>query len=141
MGELMRKKFINEKGFTLLEAMIALSILSVGLISLAGLFAYSINGTADGGRMTEASSLAQQKLDQFKATPFPNITGGSETNIGATGSPPGPYTRSWYTSRDADPKLAADLKIITVRVTWQTRGFNNNLKHTATLTFKRVNDS
>ena len=54
-------------GFSLIEVLIAMTILSVGLASLAQLFAMSTRANAGSKNTTFASVLAQQKMEQLRA--------------------------------------------------------------------------
>lgn len=60
-------------GFTLIEIMITLVILSVGLLALAGLQVNAIKGNANSRRMTIAVFIAEKKLEQIKNTSYTNI--------------------------------------------------------------------
>jgi general secretion pathway protein I len=51
-----------EAGFTLVEVIVALAILSIGLSVLLGLISGSLRQTAEAERMAEAGSLAQSLL-------------------------------------------------------------------------------
>lgn len=65
----------TERGFTLVEVLVALLVLSVGLLALAG-FQAMLSRHADLARQrTEASQLAQSKLDEMRG--FSHIDGGS----------------------------------------------------------------
>lgn len=57
----------NQNGFTLLELLIALVILSIGLLGLAGLHIAAIRGNMSGFKISEASAVAQQRLEELKA--------------------------------------------------------------------------
>ena len=70
-----------EEGFTLIEIMITLVILSIGLVALAGLQISAIKGNAFSKRMTSAVSIANQKLEQLKDTAYANILSESSTQI------------------------------------------------------------
>jgi len=52
----------GEAGFTLVEVIVALAILSLGLSVLLGVISGSLRQTADAARMAEASALAQSLL-------------------------------------------------------------------------------
>jgi general secretion pathway protein I len=52
----------HEAGFTLVEVIVALAILSIGLSVLLGLISGSLRQTAEAERMAEAGSLAQSLL-------------------------------------------------------------------------------
>lgn len=126
----MKIKISEEAGFTLVEAMIAMSILAVGLLGVIGMFTTSIGGNAFGGNMTQAATLAQEKLEDLRIEPYPNIT---TDNTGEQISLNGKtYTRKWTVSQDFSLKL----KTITVDVSWTTKGQTR----TAKLITKRAYD-
>jgi general secretion pathway protein I len=52
----------NEAGFTLVEVIVALAMLSIGLSVLLGLISGSLRQTANAERMAEAGSLAQSLM-------------------------------------------------------------------------------
>lgn len=55
------------RGFSLLEVLIALIVLSVGLLGLAGLQAYSMRYNLSANHRTQATNLAQQFIDTAKS--------------------------------------------------------------------------
>ena len=57
-------------GFSLIEVMIAIVILTVGLLSLAQMMVVATNANALAGRMTASAALAKQQLELLKAAPF-----------------------------------------------------------------------
>jgi type IV pilus modification protein PilV len=56
-------------GFTLAEVMVALCVLAIGLLSVAALFAATIKGTAGTEYMTQAATLASEKLEDLNHYP------------------------------------------------------------------------
>lgn len=58
---------IRMRGFSLLEVLIALVVLSVGLLGLAGLQAYSMRYNLSANYRTQATNLAQQFIDTAKS--------------------------------------------------------------------------
>jgi len=57
----------RQMGFTLLEILIALIILSIGLLGLAGLQANSLKNNNSAYQRTQASLLANEMLDRIRA--------------------------------------------------------------------------
>ena len=104
-------------GFTLIEVLIALVILAVCLLGVAGLMATTTRNNSDGSRMTEAVTLIQGKLEELKATSPARIA-----NNGLNVVVPDPvsnvirgttYTRSWMVVPDVNNTYR-----ITVTVSW-----------------------
>ena len=60
-------------GFTVIESMLALVILAIGLLALAALQVNALRGNALSRRMATAVSIAEQRTEQLKNTPFANI--------------------------------------------------------------------
>lgn len=103
-----RENINSRAGFTLLETMIALSILAVGLLAMFYMFAASGSGVRQGGSMTDAVFQAQQRVETFRNTPYADI---ATDLVGVTS---GKYTTTWTVSEDA----ALKLKTITVYTRW-----------------------
>jgi prepilin-type N-terminal cleavage/methylation domain-containing protein len=80
----------NEEGFSLIEVMIAIVILTVGLLSLAQMMVLATNSNTLSGRMTSCSALAKEQMERLKAAPFytdpqaqvrsPQLTAGGDIN-------------------------------------------------------------
>ena len=62
-------------GFSLVEVMIATSILAIGLVSLAQLALLSRASDRAAAFVTTASVLAQDKMEQLRAAPWPESGG------------------------------------------------------------------
>jgi len=66
------KNALRNKGFSLLEVMVALGILSIGLLAMASLFSTSQRVLSISNRDTLAATLAQNKMEALRAIrPFP----------------------------------------------------------------------
>ena len=72
-------------GFTLIEIMITLVILSIGLLSLVGLQVSAIKGNTNSKRMTTAVSIAEKKIEQIKNSPYDNIQSESTQQVSEGG--------------------------------------------------------
>ena len=116
----------NERGFTLVEVLISMVILTVALVSLAEMMAITLRMQQLGRNDTAAARLGQDKLDQLMAAEFDTAAsiqiGGSieadvdnynDASLDADGDPSG-FTRRWRV--DAGPDGSADLREVTVRV-------------------------
>ncbi len=85
------------KGFSIIEVMIALSILSVGLLGLATLFGISHRVLHIGNQETLAARLAQNKMEALRAVRPQPIT--ERESIQG-------MTREWsITKSETDPRL------------------------------------
>jgi type IV pilus assembly protein PilV len=108
----MRIRIQDQKGFTLLEVMISVIILSVALLALAGLQIISIRGNSFGGTMTEAITLARDKIEDLKKDEWDNLAAGNYND-----TPPAVrginYARNWTVGAPA-----SQMKEVTVTVSW-----------------------
>jgi len=57
----------NNKGFTLIEVLVAMVILSIGLLGTAALLTGIIRGNQVSNRITAATTLAQDKMENIKS--------------------------------------------------------------------------
>ncbi len=60
----------NDEGFTLIEVLMAIVLVSVALLALSGLLSSSIINTNLGKNTTIAADLAQQKMEEIKMSAF-----------------------------------------------------------------------
>ena len=108
----------SRKGFTLLEVLIGLIILTVGLLGLAAMQITFLRGNSFSVKMTEATAVARNKIEDFNNTPFENITSGNEAGpiVGSTGIQ---YNRTWVVvDVDNDGDGAIDWKVVDVTTNW-----------------------
>ena len=77
-----KRLFPSQKGFTLLEILIAITILSVGLLALAEMTVYVIRSNAVGNKITKATVLAQDKLEQLRKLGYSHtqLSNGGDNN-------------------------------------------------------------
>jgi len=107
----------RSKGFTLIETLVALVILSICLLGMAGLMTTTTKNNSYGGHLTEASTFAQDKLEQLRATPFGMIPLNATITDKPVGSTGITYNRSWVAVPNIAPP-ANTLNIITITVNW-----------------------
>jgi type IV pilus assembly protein PilV len=113
-----RKK---SKGFSLIEVLIALVILAIALLALAGLMVQSTNSNSWGSHLTEASTFAQDKLEELRMTTWPNLDSGTDIKTGSTGIS---YTRTWTVTTNA----AGNLRTVAIDISW-----TDKTNHTITI--------
>jgi hypothetical protein len=63
----------GEGGLTLIEAVIAMMVTVVGLVSLAGMFTIAMRTNASSRNLTTATTFAQDKLEQLGAVSFQRL--------------------------------------------------------------------
>jgi type II secretory pathway pseudopilin PulG len=125
----------NERGFTLVEAIVAMVVCTIGLVAMAELLAVTLRLQQLGRNSTSAVRLAQDKVDELTTLNFddaPAAACGGSIDANAAdhfdvpkednGTPDNPnddaimkgYTRRWIISAgpDGDPNL----RQVTVRV-------------------------
>jgi prepilin-type N-terminal cleavage/methylation domain-containing protein len=74
----------GQAGFSLIEAMVATTILAVALVSLADLLVYATRATMGSRNTTRAVILAEQKMEQLKALAWSSTDdGGSVSDVGS----------------------------------------------------------
>src|SRR5512138_881368 len=105
----------DARGFSLLEALIAATILASALLALAQLIAFATSATAAAGRMTYAALVASQKIEQLCAGSWSELQSGSD-------SPAAGFMRTWsVTPMPADPDYIALVEVLVTAPGGQTR--------------------
>ncbi len=118
--------FQDKKGFTLLEVLIAICLLTVGMMGLVSLQSRGIRGNDLGNRTTQAVALAQDQLEQLidsgtgvnfpLPVPSPNPFSDLNNPVDETGNTGGIFTRSWTVSAVGSP--VTDAQQVDVNVEW-----------------------
>ncbi|KVW93426.1 pilus assembly protein PilV [Thiobacillus denitrificans] len=71
------------RGFTLLEVLVAVVVLSIGLLGLAGLMASSLKNSHSAYQRTQATWLAYDALDRMRANRQVALAGGYNLALSA----------------------------------------------------------
>lgn len=126
----------EEKGFTLLEVLVAIVLLTVGLLGVAAMQAMAIKGNAFAGGVTEATTLAGDRMEYLMTLPYDDLdvedtdgdgTAGLDDATAGTADQNRTYNNEngmqydlyWNTVRNAPTADNTTIKII---VTWKDRG-------------------
>jgi type IV pilus assembly protein PilV len=104
------EKLNQQEGMTLVEILVAVTVLIVGILAVAIMFPTSSGNIDHAGRTSTATALAQEKLEEIRNTLFDSITGGSDNPSG--------YSRVWTVSDDGSYPFR--LRRVTVTVSWSS---------------------
>jgi type IV pilus assembly protein PilV len=105
------KLSMRSRGFSLVEVLVALCILSIALLALAGLMVTTTRNNSFGSNMTEAATFAQDRIEELKVSPWGNVVSGADARTGATGIL---YTRTWTVTDNAN----FTQRWVNIRVNW-----------------------
>jgi type IV pilus assembly protein PilV len=113
----------NREGFTLVEIMIAVFILTVALLGMAAVTTMVVKGNAYSRQATTASMLVKDKLEQLKNTNVASLAGGTDYRNAdsSTGTAGALYTRTWTITPGATTTTIA------VTVQWLSQGAARNV--------------
>ena len=143
-------KLRRQEGFSLVEVLVALSILAVGLLGLAMFQITAIKGNAIAAKWTVATELSQDRIERFRHVAWGDIV--SSNAAGFTVGPPAlpvyaslpgaagdntivrgtQYYRVWYVSSNPTNSL----KTITVWSCWRDE---SAIWHNVMLVTQRTN--
>jgi prepilin-type N-terminal cleavage/methylation domain-containing protein len=102
----------KSKGFTLIEILLAIVILSISLLALAALMATTTRNNSFGGHLTEAATYAQDSLERFRTLRPQDIPEGPD-NDSVTDPINGiTYSRNWNVVTNGN------LRTITITISW-----------------------
>lgn len=107
----------TQDGFTIIEVLIALTILLIGIAGLLSMQLSSMRATSFSRHATEASTLAEDKMEALRIIPTAALIGGTDTvDSRAVIDPNAMYTRTWTLG------LVGTDTVLTVTVSWVERG-------------------
>lgn len=121
-----RRRLSQGGGFTLIEVLLALSLLAIGLLSLAGMQLIALDHSSRGRHQTQASTVAELQMEQLMRRRWTNLAPTAwtaptlVTNLVQTGAGDvneKTYSVSWRIT-DVD---AGRTRSVDVRVQWNDK--------------------
>lgn len=117
MPEKKRNPIREQDGFTLLEVIVAISILTFGLLAVASMQVSAIRGNYNASNITEATTFGQDAMEQFLAQAYSDADTG--TVVGPT-----PVAGTIYNITRTVAANPNGGQRITVDVRWTDKGVN-----------------
>lgn len=98
----------EDRGFSLLEVLFALTFLAVGIMAVASMIPAGTRGVSQSRVLTTGLMAAQVKMEDLKGTPFLNLTPGTYSDTTSV------FTRTW-TVTDSVPMAGCKKLSVTSR--------------------------
>jgi len=100
----------GERGFTLIELTVAVTIFTVGVLGMLKVTAGITRLLGMGDRVATASFYAQERLEMLRATSCAALASGTETRAGS-------YDLEWW----VEPILGGNARRVQILVTYTSR--------------------
>lgn len=102
------KKDNSQNGFTLIEVMIAIALLTIGILGAATMQIAALGGNSNAIRVTQASTWAEDAIEKIMSWPYADpllvdripangIAGLNNTNVAGSPADGGPVVRGDFT--------------------------------------------
>jgi Tfp pilus assembly protein PilV len=134
----------SERGFTLIETLIAMIVLIVGLVAVSHLILMATSSNAIANRTTVSTSLASLQMERLMTMPFSSLTEGGDVEGGdpgtsgdhalveEVGGSSGVFFTRWQVSDMGNGLMC-------IRVRTQARGAFSDLTRAELTTFRSLN--
>lgn len=111
----------NNKGFTLIEVVIAMGIFAIGILALASLHLSAIRGDDTSREMSEASNVGMALLEDLMVSSYTgaNLTPGTHTRVEDK------YTITWLVINNSP---VTETKTINATIRWNDGGTIRTLR-------------
>ena len=113
----MKAELRSEKGFTILEVFIAITVLSIGILAVASMQVSAMWGNNFAGRQTEGTTIALDRMEKLMSLSYqdPDLSSGNHIDP----DPPSGYSVVWNVQDDTPLNNA---KRVNVTVKWASHG-------------------
>ena len=103
----------QQRGFTVVEVLIALAISTIGLAAMLSIHSTGSNATLYNRHATEATVLAEQAIEELLTVPTNAlVNGGDVVDAQGVEDPEGAFARAWTVT------WVGNLAALSVSVTW-----------------------
>ena len=106
----LQRRIKSQRGFTLIEVLIAIVVLAIGLLGLAGLQASSLKNNTSAYTRSQAQLLAYDMLDRLRANREGVINGSYDDLLSSTPSDPNCITSGCSVST-APPRMSSSGRV------------------------------
>ncbi len=106
-----RARINSQKGFTLIEMLLVLALITVALLPLLSALSGTLIASSDNESTTIASGIAQAKMEEIQNTAYDNIVSSSK-------SPVPNYPAYMQEVQVAEPQV--NLKDVNINIYWKT---------------------
>ena len=137
------RKRSSERGFSIIEVMIAISILSIGILALASMQVAAMRGNSFAGSVTEGSTWALDQIEKLMNLPWDDTSLQDADLDGAAGLGNIGFDNDTGTQADADFRITrgrysihwnvannvvtANTRTVNVIVTWSDHGVQKSV--------------
>jgi len=116
---------LTDRGYTLIETLIATSIFAIGFLAIASLQITASNHNRAGSEITQAATIATDRMEMLMVLPFDNLLLDPTNNPHppAPDNTQGKYDIQWIVA-DADLNADGtnDSKVVNMTVSWPGAG-------------------
>lgn len=113
------EKIKSNQGFTLLEVIFAISILTIGILAVGAMQASSIRGNAFAWDTSEATNIAMAQIEGLMDLPYDDEDLDDLDGDSHVGDTIGIYNVSWKVEEDA---FIDQTKTVDLSVSWKDHG-------------------
>ena len=109
----------RERGFSLIELMVALTVLLIGISGVLTMHLTSMRATSYSRHATEAAVLGEDKMEELRTIPIDTLAATGSETVDAQGvaAADAPYTVAWTLDWDL-----SGIGTLIVTVSWLERG-------------------
>ncbi|MCX5815605.1 MAG: prepilin-type N-terminal cleavage/methylation domain-containing protein [Proteobacteria bacterium] len=101
----------NKKGFTLIETLIAVSILTIAMLAMLNTIVISFQYGLRNSIRNEAVKMAEKKMNELRNTTFSSLVSSTSTETRTFRNLTVTYTQQWTVSTLSTTSVAIDVKV------------------------------